>query len=89
MPDVTQLLSAIESGDPRAADELLPLVYEELRRVRAQRQRHVHQYRRSDQSLHQPHLRRAGIFPADFELNLAEGPECRRERLGHCAVISF
>ncbi len=31
--DVTQLLSAIESGDPKAADELLPLVYEELRKL--------------------------------------------------------
>ena len=31
MPDVTQILSRIESGDPSAADQLLPLVYEELR----------------------------------------------------------
>jgi RNA polymerase sigma factor (TIGR02999 family) len=35
--DVTQLLSAIDSGDPKAADELLPLVYEELRRLAAQK----------------------------------------------------
>ena len=28
MSDVTQLLTAIDSGDPKAADELLPLVYE-------------------------------------------------------------
>lgn len=33
--DVTQLLDAIDSGDPKAADELLPLVYEELRRLAA------------------------------------------------------
>jgi len=33
--DVTQLLSAIDSGDPKAAEELLPLVYEELRRLAA------------------------------------------------------
>jgi len=31
--EVTQLLSAIEEGDPQAAEELLPLVYEELRRL--------------------------------------------------------
>jgi RNA polymerase sigma factor (TIGR02999 family) len=31
MSDVTQLLSAVESGNPKAAEELLPLVYEELR----------------------------------------------------------
>jgi len=33
MSDVTQLLSAVESGNPKAAEELLPLVYEELRRL--------------------------------------------------------
>ena len=33
--DVTQLLNAIDSGDSQAADELLPLVYEELRRLAA------------------------------------------------------
>jgi RNA polymerase sigma factor (TIGR02999 family) len=33
MADVTQILSAIEAGDPRAAAELLPLVYEELRKL--------------------------------------------------------
>jgi RNA polymerase sigma factor (TIGR02999 family) len=31
--DVTRVLSAIDAGDPRAAAELLPLVYEELRRL--------------------------------------------------------
>ena len=33
MSDVTQLLDAIEGGNPKAADELLPLVYEELRKL--------------------------------------------------------
>ena len=33
MFDVTRILSAIEAGDPRAADQLLPLVYEELRKL--------------------------------------------------------
>jgi RNA polymerase sigma factor (TIGR02999 family) len=33
--DVTQLLSAIEQGDPQAADQLLPLLYEELRKLAA------------------------------------------------------
>jgi RNA polymerase sigma factor (TIGR02999 family) len=37
MDDVTQLLSAIERGDPSAAGKLLPLVYGELRRLAAQR----------------------------------------------------
>jgi len=33
MSDVTQLLDAIEAGDPQAAAQLLPLVYDELRRL--------------------------------------------------------
>ena len=33
MSDVTQLLCAIEAGDPRAAAELLPIVYDELRKL--------------------------------------------------------
>jgi RNA polymerase sigma factor (TIGR02999 family) len=33
MSDVTLLLSAIEAGEPKAADQLLPLVYEELRKL--------------------------------------------------------
>lgn len=33
MTDVTRILNAIEQGDAKAADELLPLVYEELRRL--------------------------------------------------------
>ena len=40
MRGVTQILSAIEHGDPRAAGELLPLVYEELRKLAAQRLTH-------------------------------------------------
>ena len=37
MSDVTHLLAAIERGDPTAGDQLLPLVYDELRRLAAQR----------------------------------------------------
>src|SRR5262245_13403028 len=37
MNDVTQVLSAIEGGDPHAAGQLLPLVYNELRRLAAQK----------------------------------------------------
>ena len=35
--EVTSILSAIEQGDPRAAEQLLPLVYHELRRLAAQK----------------------------------------------------
>ncbi len=37
MSDVTRILSAIEQGDPSAAEQLLPLVYEELRKLAAER----------------------------------------------------
>src|SRR5215211_7817616 len=37
MADVTQILQAIEAGDPKAAAELLPLVYDELRQLAAAR----------------------------------------------------
>jgi RNA polymerase sigma factor (TIGR02999 family) len=37
MTDVTQILSQIEQGDPSASEQLLPLVYDELRRLAAQR----------------------------------------------------
>ena len=35
MSDVTRILESIEHGDPKAADELLPLVYGELRKLAA------------------------------------------------------
>ena len=37
MSEVTRILSAIEEGDPHAAEQLLPLVYDELRKLAAQR----------------------------------------------------
>jgi RNA polymerase sigma factor (TIGR02999 family) len=37
MSDVTRILSAIEQGDPHAAEQLLPLVYDELRQLAARR----------------------------------------------------
>jgi RNA polymerase sigma factor (TIGR02999 family) len=37
MPDVTHILSAIEQGDPHASEQLLPLVYDELRKLAAQK----------------------------------------------------
>ena len=37
MKDVTGILSAIDQGDPHAAEQLLPLVYDELRRLAARR----------------------------------------------------
>jgi hypothetical protein len=40
MSDVTQILSAIDQGDPHAAEQLLPWVYAELRKLAAQKLAH-------------------------------------------------
>src|SRR5712671_2623033 len=40
MSEVTRILSAIEQGDPHAASQLLPLVYDELRQLAAQKLAH-------------------------------------------------
>lgn len=40
MSDVTQILASLQDGDPKAAEELLPLVYDELRRLAARRLAH-------------------------------------------------
>jgi len=40
MSDVTRILQSIEEGDPQAAEELLPLVYDELRKLAAARMAH-------------------------------------------------
>ena len=40
MPDVTRILDSVKTGNPRAAGELLPLVYDELRRIAAARMAH-------------------------------------------------
>jgi RNA polymerase sigma factor (TIGR02999 family) len=37
MSDLTRILSAVEQGDPQASEQLLPLVYDELRRLAAQK----------------------------------------------------
>lgn len=65
MNDVTRILSAIEDGDPRAAERLLPLVYDELRKLAAQRLAHEKpgQTLQSTTLVHEAYLRLVG--PAD------------------------
>jgi RNA polymerase sigma factor (TIGR02999 family) len=66
MSDVTRLLSAIEQGDPQAADQLLPLVYDELRRLAAQKlaQEKPGQTLQATALVHEAYLRLVG--PADL-----------------------
>jgi RNA polymerase sigma factor (TIGR02999 family) len=59
MADVTQILDAIEQGDPHAAEQLLPLVYDELRKLAAQKlaQERPGQTLQATALLHEAYLR--------------------------------
>jgi RNA polymerase sigma factor (TIGR02999 family) len=62
MSDVTRILSAIEQGDPSAAGQLLPLVYDELRLLAAQRLAHEQpgQTLQATALVHEAYLRLVG-----------------------------
>jgi RNA polymerase sigma factor (TIGR02999 family) len=62
MTDVTRILAAIEQGDPHAAAQLLPLVYDELRRLAAQRLAHEKPGQTHDATalVHEAYLRLVG-----------------------------
>ncbi len=74
MTEVTRILSAIEQGDPHAAEQLLPLVYEELRKLAAAKlaQEKPGQTLQATALVHEAYLRLVG--PAD---------ERRWENRGH------
>ena len=62
MSEVTRILSAIDQGDPRAAEQLLPLVYDELRKVAAQKLAHENagQTLQATALVHEAYLRLVG-----------------------------
>src|SRR3954471_3933333 len=62
MSDVTRILSQIEQGNPRAAEQLLPLVYDELRRLAAARLAHENpgQTLQATALVHEAYLRLVG-----------------------------
>jgi RNA polymerase sigma factor (TIGR02999 family) len=66
MSDVTRILSAIEQGDPHAAERLLPLVYDELRRLAAAKlaQETPGQTLQATALVHEAYLRLVGVEPA-------------------------
>ena len=66
MEDVTRVLSAIEQGDPRAAERLLPLVYDELRKLAAQKLAHESPGQTLDATalVHEAYLRLVGAEKA-------------------------
>jgi RNA polymerase sigma factor (TIGR02999 family) len=65
MSEVTRILGAIEQGDAHAADQLLPLVYDELRRLAAQRlaQEKPGQTLQATALVHEAYLRLVGSGP--------------------------
>jgi RNA polymerase sigma factor (TIGR02999 family) len=62
MSEVTQILDAIDAGEPHAADQLLPLVYDELRRLAAARLAHEQSGQTLDATalVHEAYLRLVG-----------------------------
>jgi RNA polymerase sigma factor (TIGR02999 family) len=62
MNDVTLILSALDRGDPRAAEQLLPLVYNELRKLASQRLAHEQpgQTLQATALVHEAYLRLVG-----------------------------
>ena len=69
MSDVTRILNAIERGDAKATDELLPLVYEELRILAAQKLSHESpgQTLQATALVHEAYLRLVGDEPRTWE----------------------
>lgn len=65
MNEVTRILSAVEQGDPQAAERLLPLVYEELRKLAAQKlaQEKPGQTLQATALVHEAYLRLVGARP--------------------------
>jgi DNA-directed RNA polymerase specialized sigma24 family protein len=66
MSEVTQILAAIERGDAHAAAQLLPLVYQELRQLAAQKlaQERPGQTLQATALVHEAYLRLVGGEPA-------------------------
>src|SRR5437660_2849176 len=70
MNDITRWLSAIDQGDPQAASQLLPLVYDELRRLAAQKLAHEQpgQTLQATALVHEAYLRLlGGEQPQDWD----------------------
>jgi RNA polymerase sigma factor (TIGR02999 family) len=69
MTDVTRILNAIEQGDVRASDELLPLVYDELRIIAARKMSHEPpgQTLQATALVHEAFIRLVGNEPASWD----------------------
>ena len=85
MSDVTRLLSAIDQGDPKAAGQLLPLVYGELRRLAASMMAREApgQTVQATALVHDAYLR---LLDGERRVGTA-GPFLRRRGRGHARIL--
>src|SRR6476661_903369 len=74
MGDVTRILAGIESGDPAAAEQLLPLVYDELRKLARQKLWHEQpgQTLQATALVHEAYLRLVGDGQEVTEYHVAK-----------------
>jgi len=79
MSDVTRILDSIEQGDPHAAEQLLPLVYDELRKLAVQKlaQEKAGQTLQATALVHEAYLRLVGNLAPD------ESPGAQFNSRGH------
>src|SRR5438874_1510987 len=82
MTDVTQILNAIEQGDPQAAEQLLPLVYDELRRLAAQKlaQEKPGQTLQATALVHEAYLRLVNVQKAKRRDSRGHFRSCGKDR---------
>ena len=85
MSDVTRILSAIEQGDPHAAEQLLPFVYDELRKLAAAKlaQEKPGQTLQATALVHEAYLRLVDV--AKVQQLGQSGPFLCRRRRGDAA----
>ena len=99
MSDVTRILSQIDAGNPKAAEQLLPLVYNELRKLAAAKLAHEKpgQTLQATALVHEAYVRLVGGGPSEpawdnrghfFQNLLLHSPECGRIRQGRILANS-
>jgi RNA polymerase sigma factor (sigma-70 family) len=77
LSDVTRILQRIEAGDPRAAEKLLPLVYDELRKLAAARlaNERAGQTLSATSLVHEAYIRLVDVKPSESEAPAAREGE--------------
>ena len=93
MSDVTRILSAIEQGDEKATNELLPLVYEELRLLAAQKLSHEQpgQTLQATALVHEAYIRLLGNESESWDSrnHFFAAAEAMRQIIIESAIVSY